>query len=71
MNGPRHEEQTDDGYLLIIDPPRGIGLICEPIKLRARTNSRMQDGASWRVISLFLRPSNAETADFTTDYGRN
>jgi hypothetical protein len=52
----------EDGYLTIIDPDRGIGLVCEPLVGRPR---------SWRVISLFIRMDKPETAEFVTEYGKN
>lgn len=71
MNGTRQEERTADGYLTIIDPARGVGLICEPLKIRPTTIRNARRNAYWRVISLYLRESKHETADFVTDCGRN
>lgn len=73
MRGTRQVAWTDDGYLTVIDPVRGVGLICEPLKIvpPKRPQARRDRVVSWRVVSMFLRPSNGTTVDFVTDYGRS
>jgi hypothetical protein len=66
----RISETTHDGYLTVIDPARGIGLVCEPRELK-RACPCHRGVALWMVSLLLLRTDSPQTQEFTLYLGKN